>query len=350
MWSSMARPAAPVTIAGMPFDRSMDGDQRHLNFALPCLSHSATRGAHLVAAVPPFVADATLRPCRSVACSVARSLCRCSRCSSSRSAPSRRGALSKPFVRRRTARAPLRRRLRGRPWARATCGAGSTPPCRPSRRAARPPGERRCPQGGAPPARPFVTSTAVWRRSPGAVCTPSSRRPADNPATFDVEFDGRPGGAGPPQRIVAERLLVVGGPAGGSSPPATSRPPASATSTSWPSACPRAIDARRRRGGLRRELAAARRGARRRHAARPRRRRAVLGVTGDRPIVILLYSTRPPRSATIWAKTRPRERSASSPGCPHDLEQAAGGRPTSACWPRRSRPPTRGPSTCSPTR
>jgi hypothetical protein len=45
---------------------------------------------------------------------------------------------------------------------------------------------------------------------------------------FDVKIEGRPGGAGPPQRIVAERLLVVersGGGGGGAPPPPPPPPP-----------------------------------------------------------------------------------------------------------------------------
>ena len=121
-----------------------------------CPSRSATRGAHLVALAPPVATDATLRPCRSVACSVVRSPCRCSWRSLSGSVRWRRWASSKRSARRRRAApSPARRRLRGRVSLRATCGAGSTPPCRRSRRAVRPPGRRRCPPRAPPPAGPF---------------------------------------------------------------------------------------------------------------------------------------------------------------------------------------------------
>ena len=111
------------------------------------------------------------------------------------------------------------------------------------------------------------------------------------PATFDVKIEGRPGGAGPPQRIVAERLLVVersGGRlvADGDQSPAgirheylmAFRTPHALVADgavvvfdeSWrPLAEKLAGDMPRARADL----------------------AAKLGVTGDRPIVVMLYST-----------------------------------------------------------
>ncbi len=119
-----------------------------------------------------------------------------------------------------------------------------------------------------------------------AVVTPSGQ-----PPTFDVELVGRPYGAGPPQRIVAERLLVVER-AGGRLVATGDQSPAGIRDEYLMAfRSPRAIDAH---GAvvvfdeswrpLAEELA----------GDMPRARAdvaATLGVTGDRTIVIMLYST-----------------------------------------------------------
>ncbi|MGZ4199234.1 MAG: hypothetical protein ACXVP1_03525, partial [Thermoleophilia bacterium] len=114
---------------------------------------------------------------------------------------------------------------------------------------------------------------------------------AGQPGVFDVKIEGRPGGAGPSDRVVAERLLVVA-PAGGRLVVTGDRSPA----------------------GLRREFLMAFREPRAivSHGAvvvfdeswrplaeqlagdMPQARadaHAMLGVSGDRPIVVYLYST-----------------------------------------------------------
>ncbi len=111
------------------------------------------------------------------------------------------------------------------------------------------------------------------------------------PGVYDVKFEGRPGGAGPPDRVVAERLLVVGRSGvrlvatGDRSPAGIRREYFMAYRT------PHAIV---RNGAvvvfdqswrpLAQELA----------GDMPQARadvKAVLGVTGDRPIVVFVYSS-----------------------------------------------------------
>ena len=111
------------------------------------------------------------------------------------------------------------------------------------------------------------------------------------PATFDVKIEGRPGGAGPPQRIVAERLLVVersGGrlvATGDQSPAGIRHEYLMAFHTPHALVADGAVvlfDESWR--PLAEELARDMPQARADVAAR-------LGVTGDRPIVVMLYST-----------------------------------------------------------
>ena len=119
-----------------------------------------------------------------------------------------------------------------------------------------------------------------------AVVTPSGQ-----PSTFDVKLVGRPGGAGPPQRIVAERLLVVERSGGRLVATGDQSPAGIRDEYLMAFRSPRAIVAH---GAvvvfdeswrpLAEQLA----------GDMPRARAdvaATLGVTGDRTIVIMLYST-----------------------------------------------------------
>ena len=108
---------------------------------------------------------------------------------------------------------------------------------------------------------------------------------------FDVRFDGRPGGAGPPQRVVAERLLVVGRVGGRLVATGDQSPAGIRDEYLMAFRTPHAIV---RNGAvvvfdeswrpLAEQLA----------GDMPQARadvHAVLGVTGDRPIVIFVYSS-----------------------------------------------------------
>jgi hypothetical protein len=111
------------------------------------------------------------------------------------------------------------------------------------------------------------------------------------PGVFDVKIEGRPGGAGPSDRVVAERLLVVGRAGGRLLATGDGSPAGIAHEYFMAFRTPHAIV---RDGAvvvfdeswrpLAEELA----------GDMPQARadvRAVLGVTGDRPIVVFLYSS-----------------------------------------------------------
>ena len=111
------------------------------------------------------------------------------------------------------------------------------------------------------------------------------------PGVFDVKFEGRPGGAGPPQRVVAERLLVVSRVGGRLAVTGDESPAGIRDEYLMAFRTPRAVV---RNGAvvvsdeswrpLADELA----------GDMPRARadvKATLGVTGDRPIVVFLYSS-----------------------------------------------------------
>jgi hypothetical protein len=126
---------------------------------------------------------------------------------------------------------------------------------------------------------------------PWALLHASVRTSRQVPGAYDVKIEGRPGGAGPSERVVAERLLVVGRESGRLVVTGDRTPSRTAHEYLMAFRAPRLVardDAVVICGASWRPLAGEL------AADMPQARarvKAVLAVTGDRPIVLFLYSS-----------------------------------------------------------